>query len=81
MPTADSNSFDELETALLHAWEVLRSRTESPDHPMRSAGPLKEHPDPVHTNPDVNQNNLEKSARRVSNRAAALKQGVENPQR
>jgi hypothetical protein len=42
---------------------------------------LKEHPDPVHTNPDVNQNNLEKSARRVSNRAAALKQGVENPQR
>jgi hypothetical protein len=62
MPTANSDSFDELETALLHAWEVLRSRTDSPDHPMRSASPLKEHPDRVHTNSDVNQNSLEKSA-------------------
>jgi len=62
MPIANSDSFDELETALLHAWEVLRSRSESPDHPMRSAGPLNEHPDPVHTNSDVNQNSLEKSA-------------------
>jgi hypothetical protein len=62
MPTANSDSFDELETALLHAWEVLRSRTESPDHPKRSAGPLKEHPDPVHTNSDVNPNSLENSA-------------------
>ncbi len=62
MPTANSDSFDELETALLHAWEVLRSCTESPDHRMRSAGPSNEHPDAVHTNSDVNQNSLEKSA-------------------
>ena len=61
MPTANNDSFDELETALLRAWEVLRSRTESPDQPMRSASPLKEHPDRVHTNSDVNQNSLEKS--------------------
>jgi hypothetical protein len=62
MPTANSDSFDELETALLHAWEVLRSRTESPDRLMRSADPLKEYPNPVHTNSEVNQNSLEKSA-------------------
>ena len=62
MPTTNSDSFDELETALLHAWEVLRSRTESPDRLMRSADPLDECPDPVHTNSDVNQNSLETSA-------------------
>jgi hypothetical protein len=62
MPTANSDSFDELETALLHAWEVLRSRTESPDRLTRSADPLNECPDPVHTNSEVNQNSLEKSA-------------------
>jgi hypothetical protein len=62
MPTANSDSFDEFERALCHAWEILRSRTESPDRLTRSADPLKEHPDPVHTNSDVNQNSLEKSA-------------------
>lgn len=62
MPTANGDSFDELETALLHAWEVLRRRTESPDRLMPLADTVKEHPNPVHMNSDVNQNSLEKSA-------------------
>jgi hypothetical protein len=81
MPTANSDSLDEFEKALLHAWEVLRSRTESPDRLMRSADPFKEHPGPVHTNSDVNQNSVEKSASVALEPRRSPQAGVENPQR
>lgn len=62
MPTANSDSFDELQTALLRAWEVLRSRAESPDRLGHSADPFNEYTNPIHTNSDVNENSVEKSA-------------------
>jgi hypothetical protein len=61
MPTASSDSFDEFETALRRAWEVLRSRAESPDRLVHSADPFNES-NPIHANSDVNENSLEKSA-------------------
>jgi hypothetical protein len=62
MPPASSDSFDEFEIALRQAWEILRGRAESPGRLERPADPSKEYTNPVHTNSDVNLNNLEKSA-------------------
>jgi hypothetical protein len=59
MPSANSDSFDEFETALHQAWEILRDRADGLVH---SADPLKEYTNPVHTNSDVNQDTLEKGA-------------------
>jgi hypothetical protein len=62
MPTANSDSFDELETALRRAWEVLCSRAESPDRLVHSADPFNEYTNPIHANSDAKQDSLEKSA-------------------
>ena len=62
MPTANSDSFDEFEAALLRAWEVLRSRAESPDRLVHSGDPFNEYTNPIHANSDVNENSVEKSA-------------------
>lgn len=62
MPTANSDGFDEFEAALLRAWEVLRSRAESPDRLVHSADPFNEYTNPIHANSDVNENGLEKRA-------------------
>jgi hypothetical protein len=67
MLPANSDSFDEFEKALRQAWEILRGRAESPDRLVRPTDPLKEYTNPVHTNSDVNQSNLEKSATVASN--------------
>ena len=62
MLPAKSDGFDEFEIALHRAWEILRDLAESPDRLVRPVDPLKEYTNPVHTNSDVNQNILEKSA-------------------
>jgi hypothetical protein len=62
MLLANSDSFDEFEIALHQAWEILRGCAELPDRLVHPADPLKEYANPVHTNSDVNQNSLEKSA-------------------
>lgn len=67
MLAANGDSFDELEIALLQAWEILRDRAESPDRLVHSTDPLKEYANPVHTSSDVNQNSLEKGASVASN--------------
>jgi hypothetical protein len=62
MPPASSDSFDEFEVALCRAWEILSGRAELSGRLERPADPSKEYTNPVHTNSDVNHNNLEKSA-------------------